>query len=80
MAGRYAHAKQFKCHQRKLKFLRTRLSRLCRDIRRKIAGKAEVECTGKGKARSPYEFGVKVSVVATNARAPGGPTSQIQAS
>jgi transposase, IS5 family len=33
----------------------------------------EVECIGKGKARAPYEFGVKVSIVTTNARAPGGP-------
>jgi IS5 family transposase len=32
----------------------------------------EVECIGKGKARAPYEFGIKVSVVTTNARAPGG--------
>jgi len=32
----------------------------------------EVECIGKGKARAPWEFGVKVSVVTTNARAPGG--------
>ncbi|MGH8415385.1 MAG: IS5 family transposase [Gammaproteobacteria bacterium] len=32
----------------------------------------EVECIGKGKARAPYEFGVKVSIVTTNARAPGG--------
>ena len=32
----------------------------------------EVECIGKGKASAPYEFGVKVSVVTTNARAPGG--------
>ncbi|HZD88784.1 MAG TPA: IS5/IS1182 family transposase, partial [Pseudolabrys sp.] len=32
----------------------------------------EVECIGKGKARTPYEFGIKVSVVTTNARAPGG--------
>ena len=28
MAGRYAHAKQFKRHNRQLKFLRTRLGRL----------------------------------------------------
>ena len=74
-----------------------------RDIRRKIAGQAdieagfqwplaranqirsqqqrqrgwklysfhapEVECIGKGKASAPYEFGVKVSIVTTNARA-----------
>jgi IS5 family transposase len=106
MAGRYAHAKQFKRHRRQLRILRTRLGRLIRDIRRKIAGKAdleaafewpltkanqirsqqqrqrgwklysfhapEVECIGKGKASAPYEFGVKVSIVTTNARAPGG--------
>jgi IS5 family transposase len=32
----------------------------------------EVECIGKGKASAPYEFGVKVSIATTNARAPGG--------
>ncbi len=32
----------------------------------------EVECIGKGKARVRYEFGVKLGVAATNARAPGG--------
>ncbi len=32
----------------------------------------EVECIGKGKAHKPYEFGCKVSVSATNHRAPGG--------
>jgi IS5 family transposase len=106
MAGRYSHAKQFKRHHRELRFLRTRLGRLIRDIRRKIKGKEgleaafatplgradqirsqrqrqrgwklysfhapEVECIGKGKASAPYEFGVKVSIVSTNARAPGG--------
>lgn len=106
MAGRYAHAKQFKRHHREVRFLRTRLGRLIRDIGRKIKGKPaleaalavplsramqirsqhprqrgwklysfhapEVECIGKGKAQAPYEFGVKVSVVTTNARAPGG--------
>jgi IS5 family transposase len=106
MAGRYAHAKQINRHHRELRFLRTRLGRLIRDIRRKIEGKAdlkaafaaplsrasqirsqrqrqrgwklysfhapEVECIGKGKARAPYEFGVKASIVTTNARAPGG--------
>jgi transposase, IS5 family len=83
-----------------------RLGRFIRDIRRKIAGHAdleaafawplscadqirsqqqrqrgwklysfhapEVECIGKGKANAPYEFGVKASIVTTNARAPGG--------
>ncbi len=32
----------------------------------------ETECIGKGKASAPYEFGVKVSIATTNARAPGG--------
>src|ERR671920_795386 len=32
----------------------------------------EVECIGKGKAQARFEFGVKVSVAATNAAAPGG--------
>ena len=106
MAGRYAHAKQFNRHHREVRFLRTRLGRLIRDIRRKIADHEpveavfesplsrasqirsqrqrqrgwklysfhapEVECIGKGKARAPYEFGVKVSIVTTNACAPGG--------
>jgi transposase, IS5 family len=106
MAGRYAHAKQFRRHKRELRFLRTRLGRLIRDIGRKIKGKEalemafqaplafarqirsqeqrqrgwklysfhapETECIGKGKASAPYEFGVKVSIVTTNKRAPGG--------
>ncbi|MFQ5468447.1 MAG: IS5 family transposase, partial [Kiloniellaceae bacterium] len=38
MAGRYAHAKQFKRMNRRIKFLRTRLGRLIRDIRRKTEG------------------------------------------
>jgi transposase, IS5 family len=105
MAGRYAHAKQFNRHRRQLRILRTRLGRIIRDIRRKIAGQEhiaafeaplarasqirsqqqrqrgwklysfhapEVECIGKGKVSAPYEFGVKASIVSTNARAPGG--------
>ena len=31
----------------------------------------KTECIGKGKASAPYEFGVKVSIVTTNACAPG---------
>ena len=106
MASRYAHAKQFKRHHRQLRLLRSRLGRIIRDIRRKIAGQPqletmfdaplaraaqirsqqqrqrgwklysfhapEVECIGKGKASAPYEFGVKASIVTTNACAPGG--------
>jgi len=40
MAGRYAHAKQFKRHQRQLRILRSRLGRIIRDICRKIEGQA----------------------------------------
>lgn len=43
MAGRYAHAKQFKRHHRELRTLRSRLGRLVRDIRRKIAAQEELE-------------------------------------
>ena len=38
MVGRYTHAHQFKRARRELKFLRTRLGRVIRDIRRKTAG------------------------------------------
>ena len=105
MVGRYSHAHQFKRARRQLKFLRTRLGRVIRDIRRKIEGDPaledcfgplldlalrvrhqeqrqrgpkvyslhapEVECIGKGKARAPYEFGCKVSIV-TPVTAPKG--------
>ena len=43
MAGRYAHAKQFKRMNRQIKFLRTRLGRIIRDIRRKIDGDGRLE-------------------------------------
>jgi len=43
MVGRYSHAHQFKRARRALKFLRTRLGRLIRDIRRKIDGDKELE-------------------------------------
>jgi len=106
MVGRYAHAHQFKRARRALKFLRTRLGRVIRDIRRKIEGNdaletrfaplldlalkvmfqdqrrrgrkiyalhaPEVECIGKGKARSPYEFGCKVSVATPVTQPKGG--------
>ena len=105
MAGRYAHAKQFKRMNKQIKFLRPRLGRVIRDIRRKIDADAErqvafagalskasqirrqkprqrgwklyswhapeTECIGKGKARTPYEFGVKVSLTTTNKRCKG---------
>jgi IS5 family transposase len=105
MVGRYTHAHQFRRARRALKFLRTRLGRVIRDIERRIDGKPEledrfrsllqlarrvrfqdhrqrgpkvyslhapeVECIGKGKARAPYEFGCKVSIV-TPVTAPKG--------
>jgi IS5 family transposase len=105
MVGRYSHAHQFNRARRELKFLRTRLGRVIRDIGRNIHGNPElqgrfgpllqlairvrfqdhrqrgpkvyalhapeVECIGKGKARTPYEFGCKVSI-ATPATAPKG--------
>jgi IS5 family transposase len=43
MAGRYAHAKQFKRMNRRIKFLRTRLGRLIRDIARKTEGDERLE-------------------------------------
>jgi IS5 family transposase len=42
MAGRYAHAKQFKRMNGRLKFLRTRLGRVIRDIQRKTGGNASL--------------------------------------
>ena len=43
MVGRYTHAHQFKRARRALKFLRTRLGRIIRDIRRKIEGDTALE-------------------------------------
>ncbi len=43
MAGRYAHAKQFKRCNRELRFLRSLLGRLIRDIQRKTEGNAALK-------------------------------------
>jgi IS5 family transposase len=43
MVGRYIHAHQFKRARKALKFLRTRLGRVIRDINRKIDGRPELE-------------------------------------
>lgn len=43
MAGRYAHAKQFRRMRREIKKLKTFLGRVYRDICRKIAGNVELE-------------------------------------
>ena len=52
MASRYAHAKQFKRHHRQLRLLRSRLGRIIRDIRRKIAGRPELEAVVRSAARA----------------------------
>ena len=106
MIGRYTHAHQFKRARRQLRFLRTRLGRVIRDIRRRIDGNGalkqrfanllalahrvrfqdhrqrgpkvyslhapEVECIGKGKAGTPYEFGCKVSIATPATKPKGG--------
>ena len=41
MVGRYSHAHQFKRSRRSLKFLRTGLDRVIRDITSRIAGDAD---------------------------------------
>jgi len=105
-AGRYIHAKQFRRARREIKFLRVRLGRVIRDVRRQVDGNPllqekfhgllmlasrvrhqeqrqrgqkvyalhapEVECIGKGKAKTPYEFGCKVSVVTPVTKPKGG--------
>jgi len=43
MVGRYSHAHQFKRAGKALRFLRTRLGRVIRDIGRQIDGKSELE-------------------------------------
>jgi transposase, IS5 family len=43
MVGRYTHAHQFKRARRELRFLRTRLGRIIRDIVRRIDGNAELQ-------------------------------------
>ncbi len=102
--GRYLHAHQFKRAHRELRFLRARLGRVVRDVRRKIRGGAaleerfdpllalasrvrqqiqrgpkvyalhapEVECIGKGKACTPYEFGCTVSIATPVTKPKGG--------
>ncbi len=54
MVGRYTHAHQFKRARRALKFLRTRLGRIIRDIRRKIepSGSSPARTEGLLAARS----------------------------
>ena len=56
MAGRYIHAKQFKRANRELRFLRTRLGRLIRDIARKTRGDARLEEIFDGPLRKAHQI------------------------
>lgn len=56
MIGRYSHAHQFKRARRELRFLRARLGRVIRDIRRRIEGKPELEA----RFRALLDLAVKV--------------------
>jgi IS5 family transposase len=68
MIGRYTHAHQFKRARRALKFLRTRLGRVIRDINRKIDGNAALEArfrpllilAGRVRAQEQRQRGPKV--------------------
>jgi len=104
-AARLMHGRGHRQARAHLRFMRTRLGRLIRDIERKIDGDParmealatvlerartihgqkpgdtqklyafhapEVECIGKGKARTRYEFGAKASFATTNERCKGG--------
>lgn len=59
------HAKQFNRHHRELRFLRTRLGRLMRDIRRKLAGKPELEAAFATPLSRAEQFRVKSRPTAT---------------
>jgi len=68
MIGRYSHAHQFRRARRELKFLRTRLGRVIRDINRKIDGNPALEArfrpllilAGRVRAQEQRQRGPKV--------------------
>jgi transposase, IS5 family len=66
MVGRYTHAHQFKRMRRQLKFLRIRLGRVIRDIRRKIEGNEVL----KARFGHLLDLAVKVSVQDHRQRGP----------
>ena len=66
MIGRYTHAHQFKRMRRALKFLRTRLGRVIRDIRRKITGDARL----RARFNPLLDLAVKVGVQDHRQRGP----------
>jgi transposase, IS5 family len=66
MIGRYTHAHQFKRMRRELKFLRTRLGRVIRDIRRKIENRPDLQA----RFNPLLDLAVKVSVQDHRQRGP----------
>ena len=56
MAGRYIHAKQFKRANRELRFLRTRLGRMTRDVARKTRGDGKLEKIFEGPLRKAHQI------------------------
>jgi len=72
MAGRYAHAKQFKRYNRNLKFLRTRLGRLIRDIGRKVEGDAALaKRPSPSRSQGPARSAPRNSASAAGSSIPG---------
>jgi IS5 family transposase len=66
MIGRYIHAHQFKRMRRELKFLRTRLGRVIRDIRRKVDGRPDLQA----RFNPLLDLAVKVSIQDHRQRGP----------
>ena len=66
MVGRYIHAHQFKRARRALKFLRTRLGRVIRDINRKTEGRPELEA----RFRSLLDLAIRVRLQDQRQRGP----------
>ena len=71
MAGRYIHAKQFKRANRELRFLRTRLGRLIRDVRRKIEGNDRLQEFLPSRSTRPSKSAGKITTSAAVRFTPG---------
>ena len=69
MAGRYAHAKQFKRHHRELRILRTRLDRLIRADARSQAGNT-LRRHSHGRSRAPIRSARSSNASAAGSRIP----------
>jgi hypothetical protein len=73
VAGRYAHAKQFKRHQRQLRILRSRLGRIIRDIRRKTEGSQPWRRRSPSRLAGPRRSGRSSSASAAGSCIPSMP-------